>query len=258
VALGIEGFASASDTYERGRPPYPDVLIGELRANWGLTASSLVADVAAGTGKLARQLHAVGASCVAVEPSAAMRAECRIASPGVRVVAGSAEALPLTDHVVDLVTVAQAFHWFDPTRALHEMARVLCPGGAVVLVWNERETSLLWASALNHVMSDTAPPPHPPIEQMRPSFEGDPHFGPFTKWSARHEVPMRADQVEDMVSSRSYARVLPSAQRDALLAKVRAAIAPLPEPILMPYTTSAYCAKAIPVSCTCSKPVPDP
>ena len=147
MTLGIEGFASASDTYERGRPSYPDALVRHLRDDWGLTAASLVADVAAGTGKLARQLQAAAAHCVAVEPSAAMRAECRNASPGVAAVAGAAESLPLADHAFDLVSVAQAFHWFDAPRALHEMARVLRPGGVVVLVWNERDTSLPWASA---------------------------------------------------------------------------------------------------------------
>jgi SAM-dependent methyltransferase len=186
-----------------------------------------------------------------------MRTECRTAAPGVEVVAGSAEALPLADQAFDLVTVAQAFHWFDPSRALHEMARVLRPGGVVVLVWNERETSVPWAVALRQVLSATAPPPHAPTEQMRSTFDGDAHFGPFTRWSGRHDVPMRAADVEDMVASRSYVRVLPPARRAAVLAQVRAVIAPLPEPIVMPYTTNAYCARAIPVSCACSDTVPD-
>lgn len=258
MALGTEGFASAADTYERGRPPYPEALTRHLAEHWGLTAASLAADVAAGTGKLARQLRAAGARCVAVEPSAAMRRECRRAAPGVAVVAGSAESLPLADQVVDLVTVAQAFHWFDPSRALHEMARVLRPGGAVVLVWNERRSTSPWARALNQVLSDTAPPPHPPTEQLRPSFDGDPHFGPFALWSARHDVAMRAAEVEDMVASRSYVRVLPPDQRDVVLDRVRAVTAALPEPILMPYTTNAYCARAAPVACACPEAAPHP
>jgi SAM-dependent methyltransferase len=260
VALGRDGFASASDTYERGRPSYPDGLITELGRHWGLTPGCAVADVAAGTGKLARQLSAAGAWCLAVEPSATMRAECRLACPGVEVVAGTAESLPLGRNTVDLVTVAQAFHWFDPPRTLHEMARVLRPEGAVVLVWNERETSLPWAQALDQVLVARAnPPPHPPTDDMRPRFEGDPHFGSFSRWRTRHEVPMRAAEVEDMVASRSYVRVLPPDEREAVLAEVRAITAPLPEPILMPYTTSAYCARAIPGACAgaCAGGAPD-
>jgi SAM-dependent methyltransferase len=257
VSLGREGFASASDTYERGRPSYPEELIAELRRHWGLTVGSAVADVAAGTGKLARQLGAAGAWCVAVEPSAAMRAECLIASPGVGVVAGSAEDLPFGDHTFDLVTVAQAFHWFNPPQTLHEMARLLRPGGALVLVWNERETTVPWTAALNQVLTDCAPPPHPPTEAMRPWFEGDPHFGPFTNWSFHHEVPMQAVDVEDMVASRSYVRVLPPDERRAVLDRVRAVVAPLPEPVRMPYTTSAYCARTVAAPCTCGRGVPD-
>ncbi|MGP0031956.1 MAG: class I SAM-dependent methyltransferase [Acidimicrobiales bacterium] len=252
MALGTDGFASASDIYERGRPGYPDALVGHLREAWGLTAPSLAVDVAAGTGKLARQLHAAGARCVAVEPSAAMRHECRRRAPGVRVVAGSAERLPLADHVADLVTVAQAFHWFDPVRALHEMARVLRPGGAVVLVWNERDTSLPWTGALSGIMRDAGPPPHRPAEEMRASFDGDPHFTAFARWSGRHDVPMAAAEVADMVASRSYVRVLAPADREAVLSRVRAVIAPLPEPIVVPYTTNAYCARATPARCACS------
>ncbi len=252
MALGTEGFASASDTYERGRPGYPESLIRHLRAVWGLTSRSHVVDVAAGTGKLARQLRAVGAWCAAVEPSAAMRRECRTYAPGVQLVGGSAEHLPLADHAVDMVSVAQAFHWFDPPRALHEMARVLRPGGVAVLVWNEREESLPWTNALSGVMRDAGPPPHPPTEQLRSSFDGDPHFTAFSRWSGRHDVPMRAAEVEDMVASRSYVRVLPPSARESVLSRVRAVIAPLPEPILMPYTTNAYCARAVPARCACN------
>jgi SAM-dependent methyltransferase len=44
----------------------------------------------------------------------------------------------LPDSGVDLITAAQAFHWFDPEAARKEFARVLKPGGRVVLVWNDR------------------------------------------------------------------------------------------------------------------------
>lgn len=257
MALGREGFASASDTYERGRPPYPDALIDHLTEHWDLTATSTVADVAAGTGKLSRQLRAAGARCVAVEPSASMRAECRRVSPDTEIVAGSAEALPLADDAFDLVTVAQAFHWFDARRALHELARVLRPGGVVVLVWNDRETSLPWAGALDRILHAAGSSSCASPEDVRPRFEGDPHFGPFAPWAIGHHVPMRAADVEDMVTSRSYVRVLPPEHRRAVVQEVSAVTAPLPQVISMPYTTKAYCARATPGPCACSGSAPD-
>jgi ubiquinone/menaquinone biosynthesis C-methylase UbiE len=129
VRLAVDGFASGSDAYERGRPGYPDGLLTELIHHGHLQPAGRVADVAAGTGKLTRQLRAAGASCIAVEPSASMRIECRRAAPEVAVVAGSAESLPFADRTFDLVTVAQAFHWFAAGVALHESARILRPGG---------------------------------------------------------------------------------------------------------------------------------
>ncbi len=93
-------------------------------------------DLAAGTGKLTRQLVALGANVIAVEPDAGMRATFARVVPGVEMLAGSAEAIPLADASVDAVFVGQAFHWFRAEAALAEMHRVLRPGGGFGLLWN--------------------------------------------------------------------------------------------------------------------------
>lgn len=102
----------------------------------GLQPGRAMLDLAAGTGKLTRLLVPSGASVVAVEPLDEMRAELERAVPGVRALAGSAEAIPLPDASVDAVTLAQAFHWFRFPQALEELRRVLRPGGALALLWN--------------------------------------------------------------------------------------------------------------------------
>ena len=51
---------------------------------------------------------------------------------------GTAEQTGLADASVDLVTAAQAFHWFDRRRARAEISRVLSPGGWMAVIWNER------------------------------------------------------------------------------------------------------------------------
>jgi SAM-dependent methyltransferase len=250
--LGTAGFASGSDTYERGRPDYPAALLRALADEWGLGPGCRAVDLAAGTGKLTRQLQAAGAHCLALEPSAAMRAQCRATSPGMAVAGSSAEAIPLRDNSVDLLTVAQAFHWFEAPVALHEMARVLRPGGVLVLVWNERDTTSEWTGALDQLLGQAGGSPHRPAEALRAVFDGDPHFGPFTRWSGPHEVAMTAAEVADLVASRSYVRVLPTAERDVVLTRVRALVDPLPPPLLLPYVTNAYCARARPGPCACA------
>jgi SAM-dependent methyltransferase len=213
--------------------------------------------VAAGTGKLSRQLLATGARCVAVEPSASMRAECRVAAPGVWVTGGTGERIGLRDACADVITVAQGFHWFDGKPALHEMARVLRPHGSLVLVWNERDLSVPWAAALDQVMRQAAEgTPFTVSEIMEPTFDGDPHFTRFALWRGQHQVAMTPAQVADMVTSRSYMRVMSEAARQAVVAEVNAITAPLGPTVVMPYATTAYCARALPGGCACDEEVP--
>lgn len=101
----------------------------------------MIADIAAGTGLLAEVFLARGYEVVAVEPNAEMRAACETLTerfPQLRCVDSAAEATGLKAHAFDLVTVAQALHWFDLERARDEFARVLRPGGWCAVIYNER------------------------------------------------------------------------------------------------------------------------
>ncbi len=136
-----ERFSSRVDDYVRYRPSYPRGLLDLLAREGRLAEGAIVADVGSGTGILTGLLLAFGATVFAVEPNAPMRAAAERAlgdSPGFRSVDGSAEATGLAPATVDLVTAAQAFHWFDPPRARAEFARILRPGGVVALIWNQR------------------------------------------------------------------------------------------------------------------------
>jgi SAM-dependent methyltransferase len=54
-------------------------------------------------------------------------------------VPGTAESTTLDDASIDIVSAAQAFHWFDRERTAREFRRILKPGGWVALIWNERQ-----------------------------------------------------------------------------------------------------------------------
>src|ERR687891_580880 len=146
------GFARASEDYERGRPTYPPEALALLTRVLGLEPGRTVLDLAAGTGKLTRALAPTGVRLVAVEPVAAMRAKLAESLPAARVLAGTAERVPLADGSVDAVAVGQAFHWFDGDAALAEIHRVLRPGGRLGLVWNVRDEAVGWLAALTRLV----------------------------------------------------------------------------------------------------------
>ncbi len=137
-------FAGRVDDYARYRPGYPPEVVELLRRDCGLTGNCVVADVGSGTGILARLLLDSVNRVIMVEPNDGMRhAAERLLSgcAGLESVAGTAEATNLPENSVDLISVGQAFHWFDPAAARVEFGRVLKKGGNVVLVWNARRKS---------------------------------------------------------------------------------------------------------------------
>lgn len=150
------GFERGAVDYEAARPGYPTAVVDLLVAELGLGPGRRVLDLAAGTGKLTRLLVPSGAGVVAVEPVAAMRAELVRRCPGVEVLDGTAEAVPLPDGSVDAVVVAQAFHWFDAPAALAELRRVLRPGGGLALVWNVRDESVDWVRRFGELLVEAA------------------------------------------------------------------------------------------------------
>src|SRR5205085_3090841 len=113
--------------YERGRPGYPREAIDELVRRLRIEPGTRVLELAAGTGKLTREVVPTGASVVATEPVEGMRRELRRQLPEVPVAAATAEAIPFRDASFDAAVVAQAFHWFHGPRALAELHRVLRP-----------------------------------------------------------------------------------------------------------------------------------
>ncbi len=136
-----ERFSATADDYHRHRPSYPAELFEWIESRLAAGRPLRVADVGCGTGIASRLLAARGHEVVGVDPNDAMLERARSAGGGPRYVRGEAAATGLADASVDLVTVAQAFHWFDRPPALAELRRILVEGGACAAFWNLRARS---------------------------------------------------------------------------------------------------------------------
>jgi len=246
--LAVEGFAQG-DSYNASRPGYPEEVIDHFVRVFDLDARSHVLDLGAGTGIFTRQLLAHVGRISAVDPSASMRATFTLETPGVQILEGSDEAIPLADHQVAAVFVAQAFHWFTPQLALPEIHRVLSAGGGLGLVWNERDTEVAWIRDLNHAMLwDVHQPYDAGID-----FGAIVAAGPFrdvSKSTFRHVSMLTHNQVLQRTLTTSYITLMDEERRRALSADVMAVLAPLPDPVAMPYVTNAFVAFAADVAGT--------
>jgi SAM-dependent methyltransferase len=206
-------FARVADAYERGRPDYPPSVLDVLRP------AGHVLDLAAGTGKLTRLLRAPGVRVTAVEPLAELRAFLDADA----VLDGRAEAIPLPDASADLVTVGDAWHWFDHARAADELARVTKPGGRVALLWQtpDAEHRPAWTRALGPLLE--------PLRGDHPGFRDEQGRGPLAAHPAfdglaEHDVafvwePSHEGYV-DYIGSASFVAGLAPEERARLLARV--------------------------------------
>jgi len=134
-------FSSRVADYVRYRPGYPVALLDVLRKHCSLTSEHVIADIGSGTGLLSKVFLENGNPVIGVEPNAEMRAAGDEFLADYRTfssVNGSSETTSLADASVDFITAAQAFHWFEPNATRREFARILKPGGWVVVLWNDR------------------------------------------------------------------------------------------------------------------------
>ncbi len=222
-------FDGIADTYERGRPGWPEAAVDAIVARLRLSRASSVLDLAAGTGKLTRMLAPRFASVTAVEPLAGMRAVLERAVPGARVLTGTAEAIPLEDDSVDAVFVAEAFHWFEPARAIAEIERVLRAGGGVAVLYNRldwRVSESVWQRELHAVFEAHRMPEDDvdPFDTAPWSQALAARFGPLAEAAFDNVQRVDADRIEAMYGSFSAIAGLPPDHRTAAIAAVRAVL----------------------------------
>ena len=205
ASLEVNPFVGEGGAYDSVRPAYPDeavaALIDAARRARGADASGQggplrAADIGAGTGKMSELLARGGLLVDAVEPSEAMRAQAS-SIEGVTWHGGVAEDTGLPNDVYDIVVFAQSWHWMDPERAGVEAARILAPGGALGIVWNQMAVSIPWVHRLTRIMrsGDVHRPDNPPTPGGG--------FAPMTLTQIAWEDRMTPEQILTLGTTRS-------------------------------------------------------
>jgi SAM-dependent methyltransferase len=227
-------FGVVAAAYAEHRPDYPADAVRWCVAPTGRDVAGLrVLDLGAGTGKLTALLTALGADVTAVEPDEAMLAELRRQLPSARALHGQAEAIPLPDGSVDAVLCGQSMHWFDMSRAVPEIARVLVHGGVLGAMWNSDDDRVDWVAGLGQAAEGAAAPTLSSrrgeaaafgLDQFRPDL-----FGPAERADFRNSQPRTAESLLATMGTHSQVLIMAPAERDRLLRQVRDYLASRPE-----------------------------
>jgi SAM-dependent methyltransferase len=233
-----QSFGAAAELYDRVRPGYPADAVGWML---GQTARDVV-DLGAGTGIFSRIVASLGHRVTAIEPDDGMRAQLET-SDTIRVLAGSAEAIPLPDRSTGAVVAAQSFHWFDNHEARGEIARVLADGGVFAPIWNVRDETEPWVAELTEIIGAGS------AADARVHAREGRQFGPLFRRAKRaefrHSVPMTSDTMLDVIRTRSRYLVAGEDERDEIERRVSDLVAGLPEPFELPYVAVAFRAEVL-------------
>ncbi len=210
-------FERAAEAYERGRPGYAEAALDDVE----LAPDTVVLDLAAGTGKLTRQLVERFGRVFAVEPLDGMREFLERLVPEAAARSGTAESIPLDDDAVDAVFVGEAFHWFATDEAVREVARVLRPRGMLAILFNQVdgdfEPPLPQAFWDAYRAGAIEKPPEQTVRTglWRAPFPGP--FEPFTERSFPNPVELDREGILAQAASWSMIAALPEPERARLL-----------------------------------------
>jgi SAM-dependent methyltransferase len=238
-------FGPAALLYDQVRPTYPVAAIQWALAPLG-SGRHQVGDVGAGTGILTRVLGSMGHAVVAIEPDPRMRERLSASTPGVEVVDGRAEVIPLPDGRLDAAVAGQAYHWFDHEAAHRELARVIRPGGVFTAVWNERDATVPWLAEYSRIIDPDREPGRSSGRRDVDSY-GD-GFEPVERAEFRHAVACTPDLLVSLMQTRSYFLTAPRQRQAELVAAVRRLTQEHPDLVgaaafPLPYVTGVFRAR---------------
>jgi SAM-dependent methyltransferase len=235
-ATPAQSFGGIAPQYERYRPGPP-----ESALTWILpTAVHRAVDLGAGTGAMSRLLVNRAEEVIAIEPDDRMRSVLSEEVPGIRVLKGSGESMPIPDGSVDAVLASSSWHWMDPIATLHEVERILVPGGALGVLWSGPDPDGSFLVSARQLLQDRPPASgdkdHKALEadEFATLIQGDgsrpaptleiPQGFPFDEPEHRvlsWDVALNADELIGLLGTFSWVILLPESQRQRLKNEAR-------------------------------------
>ncbi|KAI8905622.1 S-adenosyl-L-methionine-dependent methyltransferase [Gorgonomyces haynaldii] len=242
------GFNKDALVYDKARPDYAPLAVQHLLQH----RKPKVLEIAAGTGIFTKHLPKQDLVCV--EPSEAMRSVFQRKFPDVPLFAYSSDKMEFAQDAFRTVYVAQAFHWFADRESVHEIARVLEPGGTLGLVWNLEDEETQWVKAIRSIYEQ--------YEQGTPQFrlglwrkifetkETKQLFGPLEEVKFKHQISVKRDMIWQRVLSKSYIQVLDTKEQESAKTRIEATLDEhLPKcqaEIVYPQVTTVALARRLP------------
>lgn len=234
-------FEEVAEQYDRARPTYPPAVFDDLAELGPIPAGGRVLEIGPGTGKATVELARRGYEIVGVELGRGLAEVARRnleAYPRADVVTADFEAWEPERADFDAVVAFTALHWIAPALRYAKPARLLRPGGALVVVATHHVTpedaDPVWAEVQDDYDAVVPHPdnraPQPPEEapDLRVELEAVGLFGAVDVRRHRWDVRYTADEWIAVLGTYSANLALPAAQRDELFRRIRRRIAARP------------------------------
>ncbi|MCW2585638.1 MAG: Methyltransferase type 11 [Frankiales bacterium] len=198
-------FEDLVDDYDAARPRYPTALYDAL------PTLGDVLELGAGTGIASQELAGRARSLVVTDlgPRMLARGLAKHAAPGV---VCAAEALPFGDAAFDTVCGAQMWHWTSAPAAPAEVARVLRPGGRLLLWWNEVRAEGAWWDAQQDRLEAGNPSYRRGYREVDYSAQLAPWFTGAPPREIDWERTLSLELYERWLRSKSYVQALPDVE----------------------------------------------
>ncbi len=226
-----EGFKNNTDHYLAGRAEFPHEVAGFFKNQFKITNETKILDLAAGTGKFTKLLSEnTDAQIEAVEPLNSMAEVFKKELPGVKLTDGTAESIPFADKSFDLVTVSQAFHWFDAPKAIREIYRVLKPKGTLAIIWNNKDRRVPWVLKFDDILDkEMGKIPQFRTSNWKEAFLDERYFDKLQLKTFNHSPIYTLDLVKSRVLSISYVALLNNEKKQKTLNEIKTLIDKTPE-----------------------------